>query len=99
MRNCVDSGRFAIAELAQDRMSARDLVTCDIETAILCGELVGSVGAEGRGARYIVEGPSTTGQKVRILCRFTGASFKRGDLVILALDGEGSAHSRHFVPW
>ena len=100
IRQCVERGCYGVTRALKEQMQLLGYESYDIETALLAGEITRMIGAHGRGTRYVIEGPTATGDKVRVLCRITwGGRRHSGHLMILGLNGQGSAHSWHRVAW
>jgi len=95
IRQCVTEGNFGVWPAARDALRLEGLTVIDLEAAILSGDLTARCGKDGAGCRYVVTGETTSGDKIRVLCRFSAPR----RLVVLALNGQGSAHSRKYVRW
>ena len=95
IRRCIREGNFSIRPPAVDALRVEGLTVIDLEAAVLSGDLTARYGKDGAGCRYVVTGETTAGDRVRVLCRFSTS----GRLVVLGLNGEGSAHSVKYVRW
>ena len=95
IRACVGAGSFSVTPAVLDALRLEDLTVIDLEAAILRGRLTALYGKDGAGCRYVVTGRTTSGEVVRVLCRFSTSR----RLILLNPNGRGSAHSTKYLPW
>jgi hypothetical protein len=68
-------------------MSDDDLVSVDLENAILTGKIAKRLTKDPRGTRYEVVGQACDGRPVAVVCRSIGADWLR-IVTVYALEGD-----------
>ncbi len=74
IRNKIIERNYYISSHAEDEMLDDDLERSDIEHAILKGKIDKKMTADFRGTRYRVEGMTSKGIFIHVVCRFKSDS-------------------------
>lgn len=61
---------YYLSSHAEEEMMDDELERADVENAILKGILEKKMTHDTRGTRYRIEGPSLTGRRMHVVCRF-----------------------------
>jgi hypothetical protein len=85
MQRAVREQRYRISSHANEEMSEDNLVSEDVENAILRGRITRKFTRDPRGTRYELMGDTTDGRQARIVCRFLPSGML---LVITAYEDE-----------
>ncbi len=72
---------------ANEEMSDDDLVSVDLENAVLTGKITRRLTKDPRGTRYEVVGQACDGRPVSVVCRSIGADWLR-IVTVYALEGD-----------
>jgi hypothetical protein len=87
LRECIREQRYLISVHANEEMSDDDLVSVDLENAILTGKVARKLTKDPRGTRYEVVGQACDGRPVAVVCRSIGADWLR-IVTVYALEGD-----------
>lgn len=68
LRECIREQRYLISVHANEEMSDDDLVSVDLENAVLTGKIARKLTKDPRGTRYEVVGQACDGRPVAVVC-------------------------------
>ena len=77
LRRLIRDQEYDISIHANEEMSRDELISIDIENAVLTGRITKRFTKEARGTRYEVTGQALDGRPVAVICRILGNSWLR----------------------
>lgn len=77
LRSLVRDQEYDISIHANEEMSKDDLISMDIENAVLTGRITKRFTKEARGTRYEITGQALDGRPVTVICRILANNWLR----------------------
>ena len=81
IRQKVQTREYYLSSHAEEELAEDNFERQDVESAILQGFVQKKLTRDPRGTRYRIEGPSTDGRLMDVLCRFK----ETGPLIIITV--------------
>lgn len=87
LRGLVRDQEYDISIHANEEMSKDELISIDIENAVLTGKITKRFTKEARGTRYEITGQALDGRQVAVICRILGDNWLR-IVTVFALEND-----------